>query len=119
MKLSQIKNFFKFNDENKTKVIGLLTILIAIWLVLYFIPEVFISLFNTLLGNLILLVSVLLIYMNNRVYGLIIGLILLSSCKTPKTNCDAYSSYEIKVEHCHIDEENYCYYTVDTIHLTR
>jgi hypothetical protein len=77
MKLSQIKNFFKFNDENKTKVIGLLTILIAIWLVLYFIPEVFISLFNTLLGNLILLVSVLLIYMNNRVYGLIIGLIFL------------------------------------------
>lgn len=77
MKLSQIKNFFKFNNENKTKVIGLLTILIAVWLVLYFIPEVFISLFNTLLGNLILLISVLLIYMNNRIYGLIIGLLFL------------------------------------------
>lgn len=77
MKLSQFKNFFKFNNENKTKVIGLLTILIGIWLVLYFIPEVFISLFNTLLGNLILIVSVLLIYMNNRVYGLIIGLLFL------------------------------------------
>jgi hypothetical protein len=51
-------------------------------------------------------------------FSLIIGLILLSSCKTPKTNCDAYS-YEIKVEHCHIDEESYCYYSIDTIRLTK
>ena len=41
----KIKNLF--NKENKTKLIGLLTILIALWLVLYFIPEVFLSLFNT------------------------------------------------------------------------
>ena len=52
-------------------------------------------------------------------FSLIIGLVLLSSCKTSKTNCDAYSSYEIKVEHCHIEEESYCYYTVDTIRLTK
>jgi hypothetical protein len=39
---------------------------------------------------------------------------LLSGCKTSKTSCDAYS-YEIKVEHCHIDEEQYCFYSVDTI----
>ena len=43
---------------------------------------------------------------------------MLSGCKTSKTSCDAYS-YEIKVEHCHIDEENYCYYSVDTIRLTK
>lgn len=75
MKLITFKNFI--NDENKTKVIGILTILIAVWLVLYFIPEVFISLFNTLLGNLILIVTVLLVYMNNRIYGLLIGLLFL------------------------------------------
>lgn len=75
MKLIKIKNFI--NDENKTRLIGLLTILLSFWLVLYFIPEVFISLFNTLLGNLILLVIVLLVYMNNRIYGLITGLIFL------------------------------------------
>jgi hypothetical protein len=75
MKLPKFKNFI--NDENKTKVIGLLTILIAIWLVLYFIPEVFISLFNTLLGNLILIITVLLVYMNNRIYGMIIGLLFI------------------------------------------
>lgn len=75
MKLPKIKNIL--NDENKTKVIGLLTILIACWLILYLIPELFISLFNTLLGNLILIVTFLLVFMNNRTYGLITGLIFL------------------------------------------
>jgi hypothetical protein len=75
MKLPKFKNLI--NDENKTKLIGLLTILIAFWLVLYFIPEVFVSLFNTLLGNLILIFTVLLVYMNNRMYGLGIGLLFL------------------------------------------
>ena len=77
MKLAKIISSFKFNDENKTKVIGFLTILIAFWVVFYFIPEIFVSLFHTILGNLILIVSVLLIYMNNRVYGLITGLLFL------------------------------------------
>jgi hypothetical protein len=51
-------------------------------------------------------------------FSLIVGLILLTGCKTSKTSCDAYS-YEIKVEHCHIDEESYCYYSVDTIFLKK
>ena len=45
----KIKNLF--NDENKTKIIGLLTILIGIWLILYFIPEILVSLFNSILCN--------------------------------------------------------------------
>ena len=45
-----IKNVF--TSENKTKLIGLLTILIILWLILYFIPDIMTSLFNTLLGNL-------------------------------------------------------------------
>jgi hypothetical protein len=49
---------------------------------------------------------------------LIVGIIILTSCKTSKVDCDAYS-YEIKVEHCHIDEESYCYYNIDTIRLTK
>lgn len=71
----KIKNLF--NNENRTKLIGLLTILLALWLVLYFIPEVFLSLFNTLLGKLILIIATLLIYMNNRIYGLTFGLVAL------------------------------------------
>jgi hypothetical protein len=54
---------------------------------------------------------------NMKKFSLILGLILLTGCKSSKQSCDAYS-YEIKVEHCHIDEESYCYYTVDTIRLT-
>jgi hypothetical protein len=78
MKLPKLPSIKKLiNDENKTKVIGLLTILISIWLVLYFIPELFVSLFNTLLGNLILIVMTLLIYMNNRIYGLGTGLLFI------------------------------------------
>lgn len=75
MKLPKLKNLL--NEENKTKVIGLLTILIIFWLVLYFIPEIFVSLLNTLLGNLILMVAVLLVFMNNRIYGLITGLVVI------------------------------------------
>lgn len=67
----------EFNNKNKTKLIGLLTILIGLWLVLYFIPEIFVSLFNTLLGNLILIISVILVYMNNKIYALGLGLILI------------------------------------------
>lgn len=67
----------KFNEETKIKIIRLLTILIGLWLVLYFIPEVFVSLFNSLLGNLILIISTILIFMNNRTYGLIVGMIIL------------------------------------------
>jgi hypothetical protein len=67
----------KFNEETKIKIIGLLTILICLWLVLYFIPELFVSLFSSLLGNLILIISTTLVFMNNRTYGLIVGLIIL------------------------------------------
>ena len=43
----------------------------------------------------------------------------LSGCKSSKhAGCDAYS-YEIKVEHCHIDEKQYCFYSVDTIRVMK
>lgn len=65
------------NDKNKLRLIGILTILISLWLVLYFIPEIFISLFNTVLGNLILIVCVILVYMYNKIYALCLGLIFI------------------------------------------
>ena len=66
-----------FNDENKTRILGLLSILTLLWVILYFIPEIVVSLFNTLLGNLILMLTILFIYMNNRMYGLLTGLIVI------------------------------------------
>jgi hypothetical protein len=65
------------NEENRTKIIGFLTILILLWLILYFIPEVFTSLFNTILGNLILLTISILTLMYDLKYGIILSLILI------------------------------------------
>ena len=65
------------NEENRTKIIGFLTILILLWLVLYFIPEVFTSLFNTILGNLILLTISILTLTYDLKYGIIISLFLI------------------------------------------
>lgn len=70
-----IKNII--NEENKTKIIGLLTILITLWLVLYLIPDILSRLLYTLLGNLILVIMVILISMNNVRQGLFVGLILI------------------------------------------
>jgi len=72
------KNIKKFmNEENRTKIIGLLTILIALWLILYFIPQIFATLFNTLLGNLILVLTTVLTLSYNLRYGLMLFLILI------------------------------------------
>ena len=67
----------KLNEKIKTKIIGFLTILVGLWLVLYFVPEIFVSLFSTLLGNLILILSVFLVFINNKIYGVIMGLIIV------------------------------------------
>lgn len=72
------KNIKKLiNEENRTKIIGLLTILVLLWLILYFIPEIFTSLFDTLLGNLILVITALLTLSYNVKYGIIVSIILI------------------------------------------
>ena len=71
----KIKDFA--NDENKTILIGLLTILIFIWVVMYLIPSFFVSLFDTFLGRIILVFIVILVGINNYRYGLMIALILI------------------------------------------
>ena len=63
-----------FSKDLSIKTIGLLTIL---WLVLYLIPEVFVSLFNTVLGGMILLVIVFLVGLNDYKYGIMLGIALI------------------------------------------
>lgn len=65
MKISNIKEEY----------IGLLSILIVMWLIIYVIPNFFILLFHTFLGNVILLIIVLITASQNKMYG--IGLLLL------------------------------------------
>jgi len=70
--MNQIKNLF-----SRTELIGVLSILIAIWTILYIIPSFFVSLFNTFLGNLILLFVVILVGMKNYAYGVVLGIVLI------------------------------------------
>lgn len=66
------------NEDNKTKIIGLLTILLVIWIIFYFIPSIFASLFNTILGNIILIIITLLITLNYGIrQGIVFGLIFI------------------------------------------
>jgi hypothetical protein len=57
--------------------VGLLTILVGLWFVLYFIPDIFTSLFNTFLGNLILLVISALTVMYDLRYGVIVSVVFI------------------------------------------
>ena len=68
-----------FSRNNITFFVGLFTLLICLWLVLFFIPTLFVSLFNTFLGNLILIVFIILVAMYNTKVsiGLSIMLIIL------------------------------------------
>lgn len=65
------------NNDTKTKLIGLLTLLILFWVILYFIPELFITLLSTLLGNLILILSLILVFTHNRAYGMALALLYI------------------------------------------
>ena len=65
------------NDENKTILLGVFTILIFVWLVIYLIPSFFVSLFDTFLGRIILILLVIIVGLNNYKYGLMLGLSLI------------------------------------------
>lgn len=63
--------------KNKTNLFHLLAILVGLWLVLYLIPEMVVSLFNTLLGNFILLIATLLVFIQNRAYGYLCAIVII------------------------------------------
>jgi len=87
MKIEITKYYKKlFTEDNKTKLIGLLSILVFLWLVLYVIPSFFILLFHTFLGNLILLLTIILISATYTAqYGIIatICIIILYRISSP------------------------------------
>lgn len=73
--MKELKNLF--NQDNKTMLLGLLSILIVLWTILYIIPGFLFSLFNTILGNLILLLSLILVSSQDVKYGIVLGIILV------------------------------------------
>jgi hypothetical protein len=57
--------------------VGILTLLIGIWIIFYAVPELFASLFNTLIGNLILVFILILTAMKNVVVSLALAVFFL------------------------------------------
>jgi hypothetical protein len=70
MKQFTFKNLF--SENTKTEIIGLLAILVCLWLVFYFIPEIFVTLFHTILGKCILFLFAIVISFYNVKYGFIL-----------------------------------------------
>jgi len=74
MESTSTYNFFH-NKHAFIVLVGLLSILICLWLILYALPGLFASFFNTILGNIILLVSIILVGIKD--IKLAIGLFVL------------------------------------------
>lgn len=68
-----------FSRKNLNLVVGLITLLIVLWVIMFAVPSLFVNLFNTFLGNLILLVFIVLagMYNFNLAAGLAIVFIIL------------------------------------------
>ena len=61
-----------FSRKNLNLVVGLITLLLVLWVIMFAIPSLFVNLFDTLLGNLILVMFIFLaaIYNTNLAIGL-------------------------------------------------
>lgn len=68
-----------FSRKNLNLVVGLITLLIVLWIVLIAVPGLFVNLFDTALGNLILIVFIFLaaMYNMNLAIGLAVVFIIL------------------------------------------
>jgi Flp pilus assembly protein TadB len=62
---------FSLRDpKTQNLIVGLFSLLLVLWLVMFALPDLFINLFDTPLGNLILIVFIGLAGMHNMVMGL-------------------------------------------------
>jgi hypothetical protein len=68
-----------FSKKNFYMIVGILSLLIFIWIIMYLVPSFFVNLFNTFLGNIILLGLVLFVSMFNKniAFGIALVFIIL------------------------------------------
>ena len=68
-----------FSRKNLNFVVGLMTLLIVLWVVMFAIPSLFVNLFDTGLGNLILIAVIFLaaMYNTNLAIGLAVVFLIL------------------------------------------
>jgi hypothetical protein len=60
-------NFSLKDEKNRNLLVGLFSLLVALWLIMYVVPDIFVNLFDTPLGNLILIGFIILAGMNLKV----------------------------------------------------
>jgi hypothetical protein len=68
---------FGSDNDNELLIIGLISILVFIWMIVYLIPNIFINLFNTFLGKIILILILMFVSFKNLNYGIILLLIFI------------------------------------------
>ena len=68
-----------FSRKNLNLVVGLITLLIILWIIMFAVPGLFVSIFDTVLGNLIFIAFIFLaaMYNMNLAIGLTIVFIVL------------------------------------------
>jgi hypothetical protein len=65
------------SKKNVYLVVGLVSILIVLWTIMYAVPSLFVGLFSTFLGNMILLGLILLIAMFNKTIAIGISILFV------------------------------------------
>lgn len=69
------QSFMDVSRKNINLAVGLITLLIFLWVVMFAVPSLFVSLFDTGLGNLILIIFIVLAGLYN--VGLAVGLAVI------------------------------------------
>ena len=66
-----------FSEKNMNMFVGLISLLIGLWLVMFAVPDLFVSLFDTTLGNLGLIVFIILASMHSVPMGLGLAIVFV------------------------------------------
>ena len=66
-----------FSRKNVNLIVGLLSLLLVLWLIMFAIPSLFVNLFDTLLGNLILIAFIFLAAMYNVKLAVGLGVVFM------------------------------------------
>lgn len=79
-----------FSQKNMNLVVGLLTMLIVLWMVMFALPGLFVHLFDTFLGNLILLAFTVLAFMFNANLGVGIAIVFMVLYRYGRMSVNAF-----------------------------
>jgi len=79
-----------FSQKNLNLIVGLFTVLIVFWMVMFAVPGLFVHLFDTFLGNLVLFVFTLLAFMYNANLGVGIAVVFLILYRYGRMSVNAF-----------------------------